>query len=98
MISKERLQQLRLANVRGRIYRDIRLCDDVIFGFHELFKFLGYLRWNKNHPDKTYEDFVVWKKEIRDYARCRKDTLEKRLERIRRLDSTKIRGLGKLAI
>ena len=86
MISKRRLQKLRLKDIREQINREIYLCDQVLLSQHELFRFLGYIRWRKLFPDGVWEGYLRWKEEWQEYAKKRRKDQERKLDRIRLIE------------
>lgn len=80
-----RVFMLRLADVRRRIHRQLDTARSVAYGTHEVFHLCGALRWLDAHPGATTADLTRWREGLRVIGQARKDALEKRLARVKRI-------------
>lgn len=76
MVSMGRINRLRLEDVRRRIWSQLTRCDDVLYGRHRYFRFLGELAWLRDHPDGCSAD-QSWRAQIRCLAWDPRDDLTK---------------------
>lgn len=85
MISKQRLLDLRVADVNDRTQYQISILDSWKRGQRQFF---AGLKWMRVHPGTKYEDWEKWRDDLTVVVDVRIADLNRRLERIERIKET----------